>query len=125
MNLILTTLKSKAQTAMCVILATLLVTCYLTHRGDSEELTRLSEKLTEHVQLNSRLSEQNLELAKEIKTKPAEYITLVKEVDREVCNGIVKQNLIDSIPSERGSGNEKTTADVDDRLPSSLLKLLK
>jgi ABC-type iron transport system FetAB permease component len=124
MNLI-ATVKSKAQTLLCVILATLLTVSYLSHRGDDKELTALTEKLTEHVQLNNRLSEQNLALASELKTKPIEFITITKEVDKEVCNGIVKQNLINAIPSKKGSINEETTADIDDKLPTDLLKLLK
>jgi hypothetical protein len=108
-----------------VILATLLTVSYLSHRGDDKELTALTEKLTEHVQLNNRLSEQNLALASELKTKPIEFITITKEVDKEVCNGIVKQNLINAIPSKKGSINEETTADIDDKLPTDLLKLLK
>lgn len=125
MNPLITTLKSKAQTLLCIILATLLTVSYLSGKSDREQLELVSGKLTEHVQLNSRLSEQNLSLAQEIKDKPKEYITITKEVDGKVCDGRVLQEQIKSLPSKKEVGNvEKTTAGIDDRLPTELIKLL-
>lgn len=124
MNLI-TILKSKAQTFLCIILATLLTVSYLSGKTDRKELEQVSGKLTEHVLLNQRLSEQNLSLAQEIKDKPKEYITITKAVEKEVCNGRVKQELIKAIPVKKDDNNAKeTTADIDDRLPADLVKLL-
>lgn len=125
MNPLITTLKSKAQTLLCIVLATLLTVSYLTGKSDREVLRQVSDKLTEHVQLNSRLSEQNLSLALEIKNKPKEYITITKDVERQVCDGRVQQELIKSLPSRKESVDEKNVADIDDHLPNDLLKLLK
>jgi hypothetical protein len=128
MNLILATLKSKGLSILCIVLATLLTASYLSGKADRVKLTATQGKLLAHVQLNKRLSDQNLELAEEIKTKPAEYITITKEVSKEVCTGVVKQQLINAIPSKKGVNNGTTaqnTADIDDRLPDNLLKLLK
>jgi hypothetical protein len=99
-------------------------------RADRAELTTVQGKLLEHVTLNKRLSDQNLELAEEIKTKPAQYITITKEVEKHVCNGRVQQELITAIPAKKEAVNGvnktmETTADIDDRLPSELIKLLK
>lgn len=124
MNPIIATLKSKGLTLLCIVLATLLTVSYLSGKADRSELTSVQGKLLEHVQLNKRLSDQNLELAEEIKNKPAEYITIVKEVEKQVCNGIVKQQLINSLPSKKEVTSENT-ANIDDRLPSDLIKLLK
>lgn len=122
----ITLIKSKVQTLLCIILATLLTVSYLGGRTDREELKQVSGKLTEHVLLNERLSEQNLSLAQELKSKPIEYITITKDVEKEVCNGRIKQELITALPSKKDDHNAKTTtADIDDRLPNDLLKLLK
>lgn len=122
----ITLIKSKVQTLLCIILATLLTVSYLGGRTDREELKQVSGKLTEHVLLNERLSEQNLSLAQELKSKPVEYITITKDVEKEVCNGRIKQELITALPSKKDDHNAKTTtADIDDRLPADLLKLLK
>ena len=128
MNLILTTLKSKGLSILCIVLVTLLSVSYMSGKSDREALDIAQGKLLEHVTLNKRLSEQNLELANQIKNKPKEYIPIVKEVDKEVCNGVVKQQAINALLSKKETVNEATkqnTADIDDRLPTDLLKLLK
>ena len=125
MNLI-TILKSKAQTLLCIILATLLTVSYLSGKADRQQLELVSGKLTEHVLLNQSLSEQNLQLAREIKDKPKEFITITKDVEKEVCNGRIKQELIKALPSRKEAVNvEHKVADIDDRLPDDLIKLLK
>lgn len=129
MNLILTTLKSKGLSILCIVLATLLTASIISGKYDREARDTAQGKLLEHVTLNKRLSEQNLELANQIKNKPKEYIPIVKEVDKEVCNGVVKQQAINALlSSKKETVNEATkqnTADIDDRLPTDLLKLLK
>lgn len=121
----ITLIKSKAQTFLCIVLATLLTVSYLTGKADRKELEQVSQKLTEHVQLNERLSSQNLTLAEEIKNKPKEYIPIVKNVEREVCNGRIQQELIEALPRKESINDKTSVADIDDRLPNDLLKLLK
>lgn len=121
-------LKSKLQLIACIVLTTLLAASYLSNKSDQDELIDLREKVIEHVKLNKSLSEQNLSLAKELREKPKEYITITKDVDKEVCNGAVNKALINSLPSKKGVVNEENvthTADIDDRLPTDLIKLLK
>lgn len=127
MNLILATLKSKGLSILCIVLATLLTASVISGKYDRQALDTAQEKLMEHVTLNKRLSEQNLELANEIKNKPAQYITITKDVDKEVCNGVVRQTMIQSLPitKKKEAVNEEITADIDDRLPNDLIKLLK
>lgn len=125
MNLI-AAIKSKILSILCVVLFTALTTVYLSGSADRTELKDIRAKLVQHVELNESLSRQNLELAEEIRTKPTEYITITKEVEKEVCKGQVAQAMIKALPSKRKEGvNEKVTADIDDRLPDDLLKLLK
>lgn len=118
-------LKSNLQNILCVVLATLLTVAYVSGKSDREELQKVSQKLTEHVQLNERLSTQNRELAKELIEKPVAYVEVVKEVQTEICNGKVKQAAIESLPSKKKElGNVETTVDIDDRLPDDLIRLL-
>lgn len=124
----LATLKSKTLNILVIILTTLLIASYMSGKSDREELRVVSDKLVTHVRLNESLSEQNLLLLDEIKNKPVEYIKITKEVEKEICNGVVKQTLINELPSKPSKKdviNEETTADIDDRLPDNLLKLLK
>lgn len=125
MNSILATLKSKGLAVLCVILFTLLTTTYFSEQNSKEELEVAQAALIRHVGMNKRLSDENLELAKQIKEAPAIQIPIVKEVMTEVCNGVVKENLISSLPSKKGNVNEEKTADIDDRLPANLIQLLK
>lgn len=125
MNLILATLKSKGLAVLCVILFTLLTTTYLSDRHNKSELKVAQSALIKHVDMNKRLSDENLALAKQLKEAPSIQIPIVKEVMTEVCNGVVKENLISSLPSKKEKGNEENTADIDDRLPASLIQLLK
>lgn len=126
MNFLLTTIKSKLSTVICIILATLLIASYISGRSDRIKLDDVNSKLSEHVALNKRLSDENLKFAKELNEQPKQYIQVVKEVMNETCNGEVKQQLIESIATNREQAiSEKNTADIDDRLPASLIKLLK
>lgn len=135
MNLILATLKSKGLSILCIVLATLLTISYLSGKADQAELIQVRGKLLEHVSLNERLSKQNLTLAEEVRTKPTQYIPIVKEVSKEVCNGVVRQQLINALPptvskKEIDNGNTtqsttRNTANIDDQLPTSLIQLLK
>lgn len=120
------TIKSKLLSILCVVLMTTSAMLYFSGQSDSEELKQVRDKLVHHVSLNESLSKQNLQLAEELKTKPVEYITITQDVEKEVCNGRVTQEKINSLPSKRKEGvNEKHTADIDDRLPDDLIKLLK
>lgn len=118
-------IKSKLLGFICVVLITALSISYIAGRNDRMELTVLREKVIEHVALNEKLSAQNVTLLKEIKEKPTQYITVTKEVGKEVCNGAVTQAQIDAIPSNKEMvDDEKNTADIDAKLPTNLIKLL-
>lgn len=122
----LAVVKSKLLSILCIVLLTTSGLVYWSGKTDRDELKDVREKLVQHVELNERLSRQNLELAEEIRTKPIEYITITKDVEKEVCEGRIAQNKINSLPSKRKEGvDEKVTADIDDRLPVDLIKLLK
>lgn len=125
MKSLLAILKSKGLSILCLILLTLLTTTYFSNKQNKNQLELVQGKLIEHVALNKRLSDENLELAKELKEASSKQIPIVKEVMTEVCNGAIKEKLIESLPSTKEKVNEKKTADIDDRLPTDLIKLLK
>lgn len=121
----MTFLKSNLKNILCIVLATLLTVSYVTGKSDLTALDMANKKLTEHVQLNERLSSQNRDMAQELKDKPVAYIEVVKEVQTEICNGKIKQAAIEALPSKKKEvGNVQTTVDIDDRLPDDLIRLL-
>lgn len=121
----MTFLKSNLKNILCIVLATLLTVSYVTGKSDRTALDMANKKLTEHVQLNERLSSQNRDMAQELKDKPVAYIEVVKEVQTEICNGKIKQAAIEALPSKKKEvGNVQTTVDIDDRLPDDLIRLL-
>lgn len=124
MNTLLATLKSKGLTILCIVLFTLLTSNYISNERSKNELDKAQSSLLTHVQLNKRLSDENLNLAKELK-ESAKQIPIVKEVMKEVCNGKINEKLIESLPTKKDKVNEEKTADIDDRLPSNLIQLLK
>lgn len=125
----LKSLKSKALGILCIILITALTISVMEGNSSKTELTSLRTKYNEQVSLNERLSNQNLDLLDEIDKRPIEFINIVKEVQVEICNGRVQQELINALPSKKGNVNaekdQANTADIDDRLPDDLLRLLK
>ena len=124
MNLI-AILKSKGLSLLCIILVTLLTVSYISGKSTRNELEKTNEKLMEHVTLNKRLSDENVKFARELSESPKQYIQVVKEVMKESCNGEVKQQLIEAMQTQRENVDEKNTADIDDKLPDDLIKLLK
>lgn len=125
MKSLLATLKSKGLTILCIILLTLLTTTYLSDKHNREELVIAQEALIRHVDMNKRLSDENLALAKELRDAPDKQLPIVKEVMVEICNGAINGKLIESLPSKKEKVNEEKTADIDDRLPTDLIQLLK
>lgn len=122
------TIKTKALSAFCIILITALAISFYEGRQDRVELGDLRTKVVQQLDTNKKLSEENIQLLKEIKNKPTEYITITKEVDNQVCEGNVSLALIGAIKSKKDSANEaneSNTTDIDAKLPSNLIKLLK
>lgn len=124
MKALLAAIKSKGLTILCIILLTLLTTTYLSDQESRKELTKAQAALIKHVELNRRLSDENLQLAKDLEAS-SKQIPVVKNVMTEVCNGVVKEKLIESLPSRKEKVNEEKTVDIDDRLPTDLIQLLK
>ena len=127
---LIATIKSKGLSILCIILVTLLTVSVLSYNSNKKELENTQGQLLKHVQLNESLSKQNLDLAEEIKNKPKEYITITKEADKKLCDGLLIQQSINSLPSKTkkeavNENNVQNIADIDDRLPTDLIKLLK
>jgi hypothetical protein len=92
---------------------------------DRTTLVKVSNELLTQTQLNQRLISENTKLLDEIKTMPEKQIEIVKQVDKEICNGVVKVESIKNLPTKRVDNDEAHTADIDDRLPDDLIRLLK
>lgn len=118
-------IKSKGLSILCIVLTTLLLASHFSSNSTRNELDETKAKLIQHVSLNKKLSDENVKFARELNEAPKEYIEVVKEVIRESCNGEVKQQLIESLKTQRETVDEKNTADIDDKLPDDLIKLLK
>lgn len=118
-------IKSKGLSILCIVLTTLLLASHFSGKSTRNELDETKAKLIQHVSLNKKLSDENVKFARELNEAPKEYIEVVKEVMRESCNGEVKQQLIESLKTQRETVDEKNTADIDDKLPDDLIKLLK
>lgn len=129
MKSILTKLKSKIVGVLCIALITALAMSVWENNANQKELDSLRVKFSDQVTLNERLSDQNLDLLDEIDKRPIEFITITKEVQVEICNGRIQQELINALPSKKGTVNaeqdQANTADIDDRLPDDLIRLLK
>jgi len=123
------TIKTKALSVFCVMLLTALAISFVAGYKDREELNDLRGKVVIQLDVNKRLSDQNIDLLKEIKNKPVEYITVTKEVESQVCDGTVGLALINAIQSTKkeqaNEAAESNTADIDAKLPTNLIKLLK
>lgn len=125
---LLSAIKSKALSVLCIILITALTISFVTGVSDRNELSELRVKVVNHAALNEKLSAQNIELLKEIKNKPVEYVTITKEVDSQVCDGTVSLALINAIKSTKEQDHETdeiNTVDIDAKLPTDLIQLLK
>lgn len=75
-------------------------------------------------------------LVEDLEAKPKEYIKIVKEVDRKVCQGIVAGDAIMNLKTGKGNTSkqeedlvyeikpENGYVDVDGKLPPELVRLL-
>lgn len=130
--MVIATLKSlfdritaKVYMVVIVALITLSSTLYVAYGTQKEELLAANQALSKsELVINSNknlIDDMRLELEK----KPTEYITITKEVTKEVCDAKFKQYQVMNLPStNKGVENESDYADIDDRLPPDLIKLL-
>lgn len=124
MNL-LAKLGNNAAIIICIILTTILLVKLVEIKDLDEKLVVANRKAAEYSSLSLSLTKRVNTLAKELEETPERVITLTKEVQTEVCNGKLKQEAIKNLPSKKEVVNEKDVADIDDRIPSDLIKLLK
>lgn len=119
------TLKAKALSILLVILLTMLVALKVDYNDKVVKLESATSSLVKTTDANKRLSDENIKLIEELKTKPKETLKIVKEVQKELCNIPAKVEAIKSLPSKKKEvTNEEDVADIDARLPDDLLRLL-
>lgn len=111
------------------------VTAALLCGYNSERLGKeLSGKDQEIATLTTRLNIQTdtiKSLQEDLERKPKEYIKIVKEVDKELCEGIVAGDSILSLKTSKGKGDlvyeiqpKSGDVDLDGHLPAELIRLL-
>lgn len=124
MKNLIASLTSKIWIIACIVLTTMLTVSEFDNRDLKRKLTA-SESIVNTLSVANETNTTTInELRKELETKPAQVITITKEVEKEICNGKVKQEAINSLPSKKEVKNEKDVADIDDRLPPELIRLL-
>ena len=101
-------------------------------KGQSDNIDGLTRELTTLVVLKDLQGETIQSLQEELETKPKEYIKIVKEVDRKLCEGIITADSILKLPPTPKQDGEllyetkavKGTVDIDGKLPADLIRLL-
>ena len=116
---------SKVYMIVIVALITLSSTLYIAYDKQYQELLAANAALSKsELVINGNktvIDDMRIELDK----KPTEYITITKEVTKELCDSKFKQYQVMNLPStNKGVENESNYADIDDRLPPDLIKLL-
>ena len=118
---------TKVLWVLVIVLSTLLTVSTVANNVKSNNIDTLTELGIKSTEQNKRLSEQLKAAQDEITTRPVEYIETVREVEKEICRGKVTEAQINNIPSKRkevGDANQAPTADIDDRLPPELVRVL-
>lgn len=108
-------------------LGALLAVSHVSNNSKDSDIRQLQGLADQTVEQNKRLSNQNKELVQQLETRPTLEVITVKEVMTEICNGKVGEAMVDALPSKRPKEvvNETPVADIDDRLPDDLVRLLK
>lgn len=95
------------------------------------EVSKLQYKLDEQIIKVEKYSSMSLRLTKEVESlekriseTPEKIVTIVKEVQSEICDGKSKKEAIKNLPSKKDNLNEKDVVDIDARLPIEFSKLL-
>ena len=123
---------SKMLWAVVLVLSTLLVTKTLTLNDITKQLSVQNEQVVILTGKVNRINDENQKLRDELRNQPEKVVTITKDVTREVCNGKVLESQILNLPptKQRGANhaaNDQTSppvADLDDRLPDDLVRLL-
>lgn len=144
MNYILTVLsgiKVKLLVGVVLILATLLTSSLVVNHFQNNKYLDLVQTNATTLVINTGLSSTITSLRQEIKTMPDKHITTVKDIDMELCKGLLGVKDILNLPPttvldvypvnpnskeaiQNGKKNEKPYVDIDAPLPPSLIKLL-
>lgn len=110
-----------------IVLTTLLTVSHFDNKSKTEQITDLTALAQRSVEQTKRLTDEISYLKGQLETMPSKQIETVKEVMIEVCNGELLKSKIEALPTKREVKNDPTetnTADIDDRLPSDLKRLL-
>lgn len=125
-------IKTKILSLVSVVAVTALLICGYTVHNQAEII---EGKTTELSSLNTLMDVQRetiKSLKDDLETKPKEYIKIVREVDKKMCEGIVLGESVLNLPSTSNRKGElvyeveskNSIADLDSKLPADLVRLL-
>lgn len=125
-------IKIKVLKVVSIIAVTALLICSYTISNQSDIIAGQTEELASLNTLMEVQRESINSLKEDLDTKPKEYIKIVKEVDKRLCEGVVLGKEILDLPitsKKKGAlvleiDTENGTADIDDKLPANIIQLL-
>lgn len=125
-------IKIKVLKVVSIMAVTALLICSYTISNQSDIIAGQTEELASLNTLMEVQRESINSLKEDLDTKPKEYIKIVKEVDKRLCEGIVLGKEILDLPitsKKKGAlvleiDTENGTADIDDKLPANIIQLL-
>lgn len=125
-------IKIKVLKVFSIMAVTALLICSYTISNQSDIIAGQTEELASLNTLMEVQRESINSLKEDLDTKPKEYIKIVKEVDKRLCEGVVLGKEILDLPvtsKKKGAlvleiDTENGTADIDDKLPANIIQLL-
>lgn len=125
-------IKIKVLKVVSIMAVTALLICSYTISNQSDIIAGQTEELASLNTLMEVQRESINSLKEDLDTKPKEYIKIVKEVDKRLCEGVVLGKEILDLPitsKKKGAlvleiDTENGTADIDDKLPANIIQLL-
>ena len=133
---LLSTTVSKVTAGIILSLVTALGGSLAINKFQYTENSKLSSEITSLSNYKVQADRLISDLQYEISTKPAQYIEVVREVDKELCEGLGLVDAINNLPAKinlQSSKSNTTEApheqndyvDIDGLLPPELTRLLK
>lgn len=133
---LLSTTVSKVTAGIILSLVTALGGSLSLNKFQYTENSKLSSEITSLSNYKVQADRLISDLQYELSTKPAQYIEVVREVDKELCEGLGLVDAINNLPAKINlqSSKPNTTeapheqndyVDIDGLLPPELTRLLK
>lgn len=125
-------IKVKVLSLVSVVAVTVMLLCGYTAHNQASIIQGKTDELASLNTLMEVQRETIKSLTEDLEKKPKEYIKIVKDIDRKLCEGIGIGNSILSLPSAKKVNGElvheintkNNDIDIDSKLPADLIRLL-